>query len=50
MDWKIDTLNKLIKIEKENGNHSGTITMNYIHYLEKMIRMIKYGKSIGGNK
>jgi len=48
-DWKIETLEKLIEIEKENGRHESIITMNtmnYINYLKALINMIKYWRTL----
>ena len=42
--WKEDVLRKLIKIEEESGEKA-TITMNYLTYLKKMLKLLKGKKS-----
>jgi len=42
--WKADVLRKLIKIEEENGEKA-TITMDYIVYLKKMLRLLENSQS-----
>ena len=42
--WKADVLRKLIKLEEELEKESGektTITMDYISYLKKMLRLVE---------
>ena len=40
--WKIESLEKLIKIEKENElNENSTITKGYINHLETELRLMK---------
>jgi len=39
---KSELIQKLIEIEKEQGENA-TITMNYIHYLKKLKKLIEVG-------
>jgi len=48
--WKIETLKKLIKIEKENGlGENSTITKGYINHLETELKLIKEAYEEGFN-
>ncbi len=45
--WKADVLRKLIKIEEElekESEHKTTITMDYLFYLKKMLRLVEEKK------
>jgi len=40
---KSELIQKLIEIEKKQGNEKATITMNYIYYLEKLKKLVEVG-------
>ena len=41
--WKVDVLRNLIKLEEESEKKEGkaTITMNYLTYLKRMLKMLE---------
>ncbi len=47
--WKADVLRKLIKIEEELGEKT-TITMDYVVYLKKLLRLIEDASLERGEK
>ena len=38
--WKIDTMKKIIEIEEKN-NPKATITMNYVDYLKRKLKLME---------
>ena len=49
--WKIESLEKHLEVEKENGDGVETITMKYINHLETQLKLMKQsfneGRRIG---
>jgi len=46
--WKVKLMKDLLDIEKDSKD-SGTITMNYIHYQENMLRLVSQAYEDGWN-
>ena len=45
--WKIESLEKMIEIEKQNSDGEETITKNYISHLETQLRLMKEAYKAG---
>lgn len=46
--WKAKLMKDLLEIEKDNKD-GGTITMDYIHYQENMLRLVSQAYEDGWN-